>query len=162
MFSTIGYRHSRVVDVAGNSLTRQPCLAARSHERRMISMRSDKSTCRPESADQERCGRAVDGFAPGFTLVELLAVIAIIGTLVGLLLPAVKAARESARTTACANKLRQLALGVINHEHAKKWYPDNGNSPNKSSQISFLWDVLPFVEEQAAYDKFYTSIMITK
>lgn len=125
-------------------------------------MRSDKSPCRPESADQERCGRAADGFALGFTLVELLAVIAIIGVLVGLLLPAVQVARETARTSACGNKLRQLALGVISSEHARKWYPDNGNSPNKNAAISFLWDVLPFVEEQATWDKFYTPIFVDK
>ena len=118
-------------------------------------MRSDTSTNRPESADQKRYGRAAHGCTLGFTLVELLAVIAIIGTLVGLLLPAVQSARESARTTACANKLRQLAIGVINSEQAKRWYPANGTNPSYNNTFSFLPETLPFIEEQAVYDKIY-------
>jgi prepilin-type N-terminal cleavage/methylation domain-containing protein/prepilin-type processing-associated H-X9-DG protein len=59
----------------------------------------------------------------GFTLVELLAVIAIIGLLVGLLLPAVQSARESSRRTSCATKLRQIAGAVLAYESANGTFP---------------------------------------
>src|SRR3954467_6516640 len=59
----------------------------------------------------------------GFTLVELLVVIAIIGILVALLLPAVQAAREAARRASCQNNIKNLALGVLNHESAKRIFP---------------------------------------
>jgi prepilin-type N-terminal cleavage/methylation domain-containing protein/prepilin-type processing-associated H-X9-DG protein len=59
----------------------------------------------------------------GFTLVELLVVITIIGMLVALLLPAVQAVRENARQTECTNNLKQIALATIAHETAKGQFP---------------------------------------
>lgn len=92
----------------------------------------------------------------GFTLVELLVVIAIIALLAGLLLPAVQAARESARKTQCMNNLKQLGLALHNYEGAFKYYPPmrggtagfqdlvSGNHSRKSAFVMLL----PYLEQE--------------
>jgi prepilin-type N-terminal cleavage/methylation domain-containing protein len=69
-----------------------------------------------------RCSRKLCGF----TLVELLVVIAIIGILVALLLPAIQAARESARRTQCTNQLKQIGVAWLNHHDTMKHFPTGG------------------------------------
>ncbi|MFK8111538.1 MAG: DUF1559 domain-containing protein, partial [Rubripirellula sp.] len=100
----------------------------------------------------------------GFTLVELLVVIAISGILVGLLLPAVQAAREAARRMSCSNNFKQLGLGVHNYHSAFKQLPTNmtgtdralvGNVTNNSNRryLSWLVSLTPFIEQQGIWEQ---------
>lgn len=79
----------------------------------------------------------------GFTLVELLVVIAIIGVMVGLLLPAVQAAREASRRMSCGNNLKQIALAVHNYESSFRVIPALSGSSGFSPQAR----VLPYIEQ---------------
>ncbi len=85
---------------------------------------------------------------PGFTLVELLVVIAIIGVMVGLLLPAVQAAREASRRMVCGNNLKQIALAVHNYENTFRVIPALSGSSSFSPQAR----VLPYLEQANLQD----------
>ena len=104
----------------------------------------------------------------GFTLVELLVVITIIGILIALLLPAVQAAREAARRLQCTNNLKQMALGALTHEQVHHWFPAGGycnvNSDGtfwaadpdygfeKGQFNGWFFNLLPYIEQQALHD----------
>lgn len=82
----------------------------------------------------------------GFSLVELLVVIAIIGILVALLLPAVQAARESARRTSCLNNMKQIGLAMHQHNDARQQLPPALPAGGKYTTSAFVW-LLPYLEE---------------
>ncbi len=80
------------------------------------------------------------------TLVELLVVLAIIGVLVGLLLPAVQAARESVRATTCQSNMKQLGLALHNYESAHRSFPPGRGSPLPRAFSAFAY-LLPQLEQ---------------
>jgi len=99
---------------------------------------------RPRPADhRERC-------RGGITLVETLVVMAIVGVLVAILLPAVQSVREAMRRTTCVNNLKQIGLAMANFEAARRHVV-----PGREWDCGPTWTVLlmPFLEQQSLYDK---------
>ena len=113
----------------------------------------------------------------GFTMIELLVVISIIGLLIALLLPAVQKTRESGRTVSCKNNIRQLSLAIANYEHTQRHLPVSGivDQPglrtglsrdfwytpdqfkyvsNSGKMFSWIVLVLPFMEERGLSQAF--------
>src|SRR5688572_9925351 len=94
-----------------------------------------------------------------FTLTELLVSIAIIGTLVGLLLPAVQQARESSRRSACQNSLRQIGLALHGFESSRGVFPPSGwtiAAPTNPAGKFVGWRalILPHIEQAAAGQRY--------
>ena len=93
----------------------------------------------------------------GFTLVELLVAVAIIGILVALLLPAVQAAREAARRTQCLNHLHQIGLGLHAYHDTHHSFPPGGIElrPFHPGGRQYAWSayLLPFLEQQAVAEQ---------
>jgi prepilin-type N-terminal cleavage/methylation domain-containing protein/prepilin-type processing-associated H-X9-DG protein len=89
-----------------------------------------------------------------FTLVELLVVIAIIGVLVALLLPAVQTAREASRRTACANNIKQIAMGMQMHHDVFLKLPSGGDQ-NSGVRYVIGWPghIFPFIEQKNLRDQ---------
>ena len=87
----------------------------------------------------------------GFTLVELLVVMAIIGILIALLLPAIQAVRESARETTCENNLRQFGLAMLAYHNSKGAFPAGAKLHKTDSQLGVSWrvEILDHIEEKA-------------
>jgi prepilin-type N-terminal cleavage/methylation domain-containing protein len=113
----------------------------------MPSASRKRTACRSSTsvAAQGKCLLHGDGF----TLVELLVVIAVIGVLVALLLPAVQGAREAARRSQCQSNLRQLGLALHNFHDAKGFFPASHNE----NYWSWIAHSLPYLEEGPLQDR---------
>src|SRR5262249_34164496 len=114
---------------------------------------NDSTPCRTGPAD---CGHLV---RRAFTLTELMVVIALLGILVALLLPAIQAARESSRGSSCRHNLKQIGLALTNYESAHNCFPKGaeGRFPANSAQPSygFSWwvPILPYLEQSDIADQ---------
>jgi prepilin-type N-terminal cleavage/methylation domain-containing protein len=106
--------------------------------------------------------RVVSRNRKGFTLIELLVTIAVISLLIGLLLPAVQSARESARRITCQNNLKQLSMGVLQAESTYGRFPSNGwgwkwmGDPDrgygKRQTGGWIYQILPYIDQAALQD----------
>ena len=120
--------------VGYNCVGHSKCLRVRG--RKTSTFQQKRSFCRP---------------LHGFTLVELLVVITIIGILISLLLPAVQAAREAARRTQCSNNLKQLALAMHGFHEAQGHLPPGMNGCCWGTWLVYI---LPYVEQQNLFDQY--------
>ena len=104
----------------------------------------------------------------GYTLIEVLVVFAIIGILIGLLVPAVQRVREAANRIACTNNLKQIGLAVHNYHDTQKQFPNGTNNaknngvvvPLTSPRTTFLLELYPFLEQEPTYKRFDYNVTV--
>lgn len=89
----------------------------------------------------------------GFTLIELMVVLAVIGMLMALLLPAVQSVRESARSMQCKNQMHQLGLALHAFESQNQTLPAGNDSAN-ANRHSWCTRILPFIDRASLYNSY--------
>jgi prepilin-type N-terminal cleavage/methylation domain-containing protein/prepilin-type processing-associated H-X9-DG protein len=103
----------------------------------------------------------------GFSLVELLVVIGIIGVLVALLLPAIQMSRAAASRSSCGNNLRQLGIAALNHESARGYFPSGSVAKEFPADPQHVWtfyrwsalaELTPYLENTAVYNALDLSV----
>ena len=94
-----------------------------------------------------------------FTLVELLVVIAVIGVLVALLIPALSSVRESARRSQCQSNLKQIGLAALQYSADRRVYP-MGRDDTRQYATSWAFRLLPYIEEHATHDAYDSELRV--
>jgi prepilin-type N-terminal cleavage/methylation domain-containing protein len=134
----------------------RPPVPARTSTHYKVIRQEDGKMCRLTSATAEKNDRR------GFTLLELLVVMGVSAILIGLLLPAIQASRESARRVRCTNNLRQIGVAMMSHESSKghfptggwgfRWVGDPRRGTGRNQPGGWLYCILPYVEQASVYD----------
>ena len=100
----------------------------------------------------------------GFTLIELVVVIAIIGILFSLLLPAVQQVRETARRVTCQNNLKQIGLALHRHNDTYQCFPkgstNNKPQPLTAPRTTYLIELYPYLEQEPTYRRWDPTVQI--
>ena len=100
----------------------------------------------------------------GFTLIEVLVVFAIIGVLIGLLLPAVQRVREAANRAACQNNLKQIGLAVHSHHDTHQQFPKGSRNDRPltlaAPRTTYMIELYPYLEQGNTYRRWNPNVEV--